>query len=186
MAPAGAIISDRECGSCTACCKFAPIKHELLHKPTNTLCPHCLNGCQVYAMRPDVCRDWNCGWRIVPAIPHDWRPDRSGVVFRVEDLRESEITVTILDESRAVQSDAFASLIAEWIEAGIRVFFQTVGPAGHYPTHVFVNPMLVGLARSPAAMRLVFNEMLASLAAQHEWEPDRIELRSSILESWTR
>ncbi len=186
MAATSATIPDRQCGACTACCEFAPIKHERLHKPTNLLCPHCSEhiGCQVYDIRPDVCRDWNCGWKILPSIPTDWSPDRSGLVFRVEDLRESEITVTILDESRALLSDEFASLIVQWIDEGMRVFFQTLGPARHYPTHVFMNPVLSGAtrARDVAATRLAFRSVLAALAEQHQWEPDGIEIRSSILE----
>ncbi len=182
MASVSEMIAERECGDCTACCKFAPIIHERLHKPTNLLCPHCSHGCMVYETRPDVCRDWNCGWKILSSIPRDWRPDCSGLVFRVEDLRESEITVTILDESGALQSDMFAELIDEWVAEGIRVFFQTVGSPGYYPTDVFVNPLVRGVTGPPAMLRLAFNEMLAALAANHEWERDGIELQSSILD----
>ena len=87
-------LPDRQCGSCTACCKFMPIVTEELVKPTNLLCPHCEEGagCTVYAVRPATCAEWTCGWTVLRQIPADFRPAESGIVFRIEDMLDDEIT----------------------------------------------------------------------------------------------
>ena len=108
-------VAGRECGSCIECCRFIPIKTELLEKPTNQLCPYCTigSGCRVYEKRPSVCSGWNCGWRYLSTMSEEFRPDKSGIVIRVESL--PEITVTIIDRKKMLLTEAFASLLARSI-----------------------------------------------------------------------
>ncbi|MEM9416536.1 MAG: hypothetical protein AAGA29_13830 [Planctomycetota bacterium] len=72
-------MSERECGSCTACCNVLAI--EPLDKPGFSPCAHaCGDGCAIYAQRPDCCRDFTCLW-LQGHMAEDDRPDKLGVVF---------------------------------------------------------------------------------------------------------
>ncbi len=73
---------NRSCGDCIVCCKVLIIDTEGLKKPAGTLCQHSTGtGCGIYSDRPKVCRTFHCGWRRIPSMPDDTRPDRLGVMF---------------------------------------------------------------------------------------------------------
>lgn len=55
-------------------------------KPENTACFHLVpTGCAIYHDRPPVCRRFECAWLSAPNLPDELRPDRSGVLFSVND-----------------------------------------------------------------------------------------------------
>ncbi|MCV0397630.1 MAG: hypothetical protein K5872_17470 [Rhizobiaceae bacterium] len=179
-------IAGRECGGCTECCRFIPIRHEVLEKPTNLMCPHCAGGkgCTVYDLRPSMCRTWECGWKLTPTVPADWRPDRSGLVFRFEHLKRKEISVVILDPSPAMFTEAFATIVCGWSENGFKVYFSAVGPTGHIPSLVLVSKRVrkAARARDLQGVFKVFFEILQEITTLHEWEPDGLTLRTEIVE----
>src|SRR5262249_45713798 len=76
------LVPGRHCGACTACCTWMNVDVEDLRKPKGVRCPHCQDGvgCSAYPAWPDVCGDWYCGWRMMPDLDDDLRPDRSGVI----------------------------------------------------------------------------------------------------------
>jgi hypothetical protein len=81
----GPSLDDRPCGECTACCVVPVIDTPELKKAAGVACPNCVGeGCAIYASRPTVCRDYNCGWKRIPSLPIETRPDRSGVMITVE------------------------------------------------------------------------------------------------------
>jgi hypothetical protein len=98
-------ITDRECGSCYACCVHLGI--EELRKHAGTACRH-LDGrngperrCSVYARRPIACVDFYCLWRTGLFGPGD-RPDSSGVLgVAYEHEGELFLTLTITDPERS-------------------------------------------------------------------------------------
>jgi hypothetical protein len=53
-----------------------------LNKPAGMPCPH-LNGhgCSIHEWRPQPCRTFLCVWRLMPALPEQWRPDISGILI---------------------------------------------------------------------------------------------------------
>ena len=68
------------CGDCTVCCMALNV--EEIGKKAGILCEHCTpKGCGIYETRFEVCRGFLCGWRMVPQLGDDWRPDRSGVLI---------------------------------------------------------------------------------------------------------
>jgi uncharacterized protein len=70
------------------CCSALEIAE--LKKPAGPLCGDCgVAGCRIYAMRPQVCRDFECEWLMSRNMPSHFRPDRIGVVF-MEDGDEDE------------------------------------------------------------------------------------------------
>lgn len=77
------LIKNRKCGSCSVCCTSLRIEQPTLKKLADVPCQHLKpqGGCSVYNERPDVCRTWYCGWRIMDIGP-EMRPDRSKVLIR--------------------------------------------------------------------------------------------------------
>jgi hypothetical protein len=80
-------VPGRDCGDCTICCEYLKVDIPELQKPAGTLCPNCKmnKGCAIYETRPQLCRDWLCGWRVAKAFGDEWRPDRSGVLVEFDD-----------------------------------------------------------------------------------------------------
>lgn len=78
-------MSERSCGTCTACCNALAI--EELAKPGFADCPnvqthdaHGCAGCAIYDDRPGSCRDFQCLW-LQGHLREVDRPDRLGVIF---------------------------------------------------------------------------------------------------------
>jgi hypothetical protein len=177
-------ISGRECNGCTACCSFPPIRTEALQKPANTLCPHCTlgKGCGVYAVRPQVCRGFFCGWFFLPELGPEWHPNESGVVIRSEYFEADTITLLILNLSAFLVSKDFAGMIGSWVEGGVGVEFERLGPPGHLPAKMRMNELLeeAVAARDLREMHKIFAWSLAHIDQEHTWEPDGITLESHL------
>lgn len=71
---------DRQCGECNACC-VAPCAEDL-GKPGNVPCKHLNGNCTIYDTRPEVCRTFQCAWK-VGLSTDDERPDKLGVMFSI-------------------------------------------------------------------------------------------------------
>jgi hypothetical protein len=176
----------RECGNCTACCTVLPIRTAELQKTSHVLCVHCRasEGCQIYATRPQVCRDYYCGWRLLPGLPENWRPDLSGIfVDRVrftanaideipaEYNREFMLQLLLL-KSEAIEDPLLPEVVGAFIDVKIPVFLGICGPPGFQNALVFLNPFA-----QPAVTRRDRNAVMAvlhkaaALAATHEFEP---------------
>jgi hypothetical protein len=177
-------LAGRECGTCTACCSFAPIHTDTLRKPANTLCPHCAagEGCTVYSVRPQVCRGFYCGWFFLPELGPHWHPEQSGVVIRSEAFDSDTITILVLRFSEFLVSEDFAGMVGAWIDAGVGVEFERVGPPGHLPAKMRVNELLEDAiaARDLHEMQKVFAWSLAYIDQTHTWERDETVFESSL------
>lgn len=178
------VIAERSCETCTACCAFPPIRDAKLQKPANTLCPHCAegSGCTVYDVRPSVCRGFYCGWFFLPELGPEWHPAVSGVVIRSEHFEDDTITLLILELSAFLVSEAFAGMIGAWVEQGVGVEFERVGPPGHLPAKMRMNELLEDAVakRDLREMHKVFAWSLAHIDRSHNWELDDPTLRSSL------
>ena len=166
------ILAARTCGKCTACCRFLPIAEPTLTKPMGVLCQHCKpgQGCTVYDLRPGACRGWNCGWRKLPNLGPGWRPDKSGIMLRMDgDPFVDGVTI---------------SLISAWVEAGIKVFLQCVGPQGFLPSLTLVNPVVEDAVRAgnPALVARALRDIFDAVQKQHVWQPDGLQHVSTVRE----
>jgi hypothetical protein len=75
-------VPGRECGACDACCVLFEITEPAIAKPAGVPCRHLTRqGCAIYENRPQMCRAWLCGWRLIPGLPENWRPDLSGILI---------------------------------------------------------------------------------------------------------
>jgi len=81
------LVSDRECGECTACCVDLLIDDKEFKKPADQACKNLIpaGGCKIYNQRPSVCQDWYCAWRFMAQLDESWRPDRSGILLRSDE-----------------------------------------------------------------------------------------------------
>lgn len=76
--------TDRECGSCYACCVWLGV--EELRKYTGQTCRHLAGTkdpsrrCSIYATRPTACSTYECMWRVGWG-PAELRPHDSGILI---------------------------------------------------------------------------------------------------------
>jgi hypothetical protein len=150
------LVAGRRCGECTACCKELTIDDPALKKPGNVLCTHCVpkRGCGIYESRPQMCRDWYCGWRYLNWLDESCRPDRSNVLiqFSEEDIplpyRQVGLVFNVLTGVAAVKNRRMVDILGALIREDVPVFLSAKGPPGYGSTKVFLNTPLAGLARS--------------------------------------
>jgi len=180
------MVPARECGNCTACCTVLPIRTAELQKTSHVLCVHCREseGCQIYATRPQVCRDYYCGWRLLPGLPENWRPDLSGIFvdrvrFRPDALdeipaeysREFMLQLLLL-KREAIEDPLLPEVVGAFVDVKIPVFLGVCGPPGFQNALVFLNPFA-----KPAVARRDRNGVVAvlrkaaALAETHQFEP---------------
>ena len=78
LAPLAArVVTGRECGTCTLCCKVAGV--EEIKKPNGVWCTHCVRGkrCVIYEQRPPSCRSFYCQWMVEKSLGPEWKPERA-------------------------------------------------------------------------------------------------------------
>ena len=129
-------LEKRRCGPCTVCC--TELKIPQLRKEARVPCQHLTtSGCGIYAERPNVCREFLCGWRLFEEMGDDWRPDLSGVMA----LRWSPaelpaawktapygVHLLVTGGEQAVQRPAFIRYVAQTMARGIPIFLSAASP----------------------------------------------------------
>jgi hypothetical protein len=103
----------KSCGSCTLCCSVLEI--EELSKPAGPLCGTCVAGagCAIYAVRPQVCRDFECEWLMSRELARQFRPDLIGAIL-MEDPDSDEYRAVCAPERPMAwrHPKVFAHLVA--------------------------------------------------------------------------
>ena len=76
-------MDDRECGTCTLCCKLVGVPE--IGLPAGQWCQHCNVGvgCKIYDDRPTPCRIFRCLY-LQSEIGEHWRPTRAKIVVAPE------------------------------------------------------------------------------------------------------
>ncbi len=79
------LVDGRVCGACNVCCVVPKIDEPALQKLPGCRCPHALSdgSCAIYDERPQTCRSFYCGWRLLDWIDERLRPDQSGIFIRL-------------------------------------------------------------------------------------------------------
>ncbi len=80
---------NRVCDTCSLCCKLLEVRDSEFNKSRDVWCQHCRrdNGCSIYAVRPQACRNFVCQWLIDPDIPDFFWPKRSHMVLGFNEER---------------------------------------------------------------------------------------------------
>lgn len=175
-----ALVSARQCGTCTVCCKILPINTSELKKTANLLCQHCEEGrgCRIYETRPVVCRGFYCEWRLNPEISATWRPDKSGIFIEriarghIEEIPKgyaADYAISLmLVRVDAIERPALAETIAEYIARRIATFLTIPGPPGYLPAQMFLNEVMESAVakRDSARMMVTLRQAFAALSSQ--------------------
>lgn len=146
------LVPGRECGECRVCCEVLHIDTEEIQKASRVLCHHYKGGCTIYENRPQVCRGYFCGWRMLENLDDDWRPDKSGILvgFQNNGIPEgyapgSGIEFCLL-KPEAVSEPGLAKVVTQHVAAGTPVFLKLLGPRGYKSANVFLNNLLRDVA----------------------------------------
>jgi hypothetical protein len=170
-----ALVADRTCGPCIVCCKALTIEDPALQKPQGHLCRYAVadKGCGIYETRPQTCRIFYCGWRRLKWIRETLRPDRSGVLVRLDgELATADGTLrpgvmfTLLTDA-ALDADGLAESVAAGVAAGMPVYIDVPGPPGHTSTNARVNEALhdAVVARDKAAVLQILRQIHATASS---------------------
>lgn len=125
------------CGTCVVCCQWLDIETEGLSKKAGVLCQHCVGGgCGIYETRPNLCRGFFCGWRLLPKLGEDWRPDRSGIlILSVEkDLppqyhgAQIGFNFVVLGGEAAITRPGFAEYLSLLVSRKVAVYLSADSP----------------------------------------------------------
>jgi hypothetical protein len=157
-----------DCGSCTVCCMALRVIE--LDKEAGRYCQHCLpgKGCGIYETRPEVCRGFLCGWRRVPQLGEEWRPDKSGILMltqEVDKLPEAYraagpgVNFMILGGEKAILRSGFADYVATLVTRNVAVYLSADTPKS------LINPYLV--KQTAAGNIPAVAEMLLHIYRQH-------------------
>jgi hypothetical protein len=143
------LVSGRECGTCTVCCRTLKIDAPEPKKFADVLCEHCTpaRGCKIYENRPSVCSNWYCGWRKMPHLTDHWRPDRCGVLICFvgegegipPEFPQLGLKFDIVDSPRVLVWDPLIKFIGSEIAQGRPVFLGVPTPIGYERRKVFLN-----------------------------------------------
>jgi hypothetical protein len=177
------LVPGRSCGECTVCCEALWIDEPELKKQPGVCCLHCSSGqgCQIYAVRPPICRNWHCEWRKIATLGPEWRPDRSGIL-----IGETSTNIPPQFGPRGLRFDLNGDArnqvlwpplvlnLFAFIETGMPVFLSVPGPPGYKGGQVFLNSH-GGIASAVAARdfegfeAFLVEAVGACLSHPHEW-----------------
>jgi hypothetical protein len=145
------LVEGRACGTCNVCCVVLTIDEPTLRKPEGYRCKHLTaeKSCGIYDTRPEACRLFHCGWRLLKWVREPLRPDRSGVLIRLhgEDSKtrgkQLGIALTLLTHA-ALKAEGLAETVAAAVAANVPVYLHEPGPPGHTAAIGRINEVLAG------------------------------------------
>lgn len=115
------LVPNRECGECSVCCISLRINEDGLKKIADVPCHHLSQrGCGIYSERPNVCQNWYCGWRVLPLLDEEWRPDKSKILIKYSG-NEFILQPLKAEHSKTLLKEPALTFLAELISAGFKV-----------------------------------------------------------------
>jgi len=177
------LVLGRECGACSQCCVTPAIDKPDIQKAPGTPCRHRAGGCAIYESRPQICRDYHCGWRRLAGVLQDWRPDLSGVFVELEadvplQFRASIGMTLILvgNPLKTVRRHDFQEFVARNVRNNVFLFLGLPGPRGMQCVRLPLNTQYIldAAAQSRNAVRSALEKVLKRLSA-HAFKPHAME-----------
>jgi hypothetical protein len=144
------LVPGRTCGSCNVCCVALTIDDKDLQKVQGYKCRNTLpdKGCAIYESRPDTCRTFFCGWRLLKWVREPLRPDLSGVLVRLQyekptatEPSRQGVVFTLLNGA-ALKAEGLAESVAAAVAADVPVWLQIPGPPGYTSSQARINDVL--------------------------------------------
>jgi hypothetical protein len=132
------LVPGRACDGCSECCIIMTIDAPELRKLSGERCHNLLptNRCGLYETRPNGCRTFFCGWRMLKWVKTELRPDISGVMVTLSPSDEpgrqgaTDVFFTLL-RHEALESEGLAESVAAAVASGAAVFIRVPGLPGH-------------------------------------------------------
>ena len=168
------LISGRQCGPCTLCCVTPAIDKPEIQKAPNTPCRHCSGGCAIYETRPQICRDYHCGWRVLKILPEEWRPDLCGILAEwapdvpAQFKAQGGLSLILVGNPlRTVRRPDFMAFVKHSIYSNIFLFLTLPGPRGMHGVRLPLNTTEIvdAMNRSRAKFRTALEDRLKRLQA---------------------
>lgn len=144
------LLPGRECGECNVCCVVLTIDDAELRKPQGYRCRNTLpdKSCAIYERRPNTCRDFNCGWRLLKWVREGLRPDKSGVLVRLQYERGRDggpprlgVIISLLTNA-SLRAEGLAETVAAAVAAKVPLHLHIPGPPGYTGGHARINEAL--------------------------------------------
>lgn len=168
------LVPGRACGECTLCCSVMAIDKPEIQKAAGVRCRYCRGGCTIYETRPALCREYHCGWRQLPILDDDWRPDRSGVFVEIEVIADETVLNLILvgNPLKTVRQPWFIDFVSTGIQADVPLHLGLPGPPGFKGASLPLNTrqMFDAAGHSRARVKEILEQELKRLRA-HAFEP---------------
>jgi hypothetical protein len=136
------LVANRQCGECTICCYTLQIEEEDLKKQADSPCHHLIEnqGCSIYKKRPNVCSNWYCGWRLLDFLEDEFRPDKSGLLLRVD--KNEFVFQALINPFDVLTKEKTLTIIAASIEFGIKVFISVPTKMGFCNSKIEITKIL--------------------------------------------
>lgn len=136
------LVPNRECGECSVCCISLRIEQNDLKKAADVRCHNLSeNGCGIYTERPSVCRNWYCGWRMIPSLGNEWRPDKSQILIKLSG--NSMVLQPLKSEhAKKLLDEAALTFIAKLMNAGFMVETSIPTKPGYCNSLMTINDKL--------------------------------------------
>ena len=164
-----ALVPGRSCGDCTVCCTVMAIDKPEIQKEAGVTCRHCAGGCAIYDTRPQLCRDYHCGWRQLAMLDESWRPDRSGVFVELEPVEgQTGLSLVLVGNPlKTVRQPWFIEFVATGIRGDVPLELGIPGPPGRQGASLRLNThdMLAAANHSRAAVKQILEQELKLLAS---------------------
>lgn len=103
----------RDCGDCTACCTW--LVGDAYGHPfgCGQSCKFLeSNGCGVYKVRPETCRDYQCAWS-QNILPEEMRPDKCGILVSVENKEEIQY-LKVIQIGDQKMNEEYKKILEDW------------------------------------------------------------------------
>ncbi len=145
-----------------------------MQKEAGVTCRHCRSGCAIYEERPALCREFHCGWRQLPILNDDWRPDRSGVFVEIEVIDgETALSLVLIGNPlKTVRQTWFIDFITTGVRGNVPLHLGIPGPPGFQGASLPLNTrqMVEAAGASRTRVKDLLEKELKRLAA-HRFEP---------------
>jgi hypothetical protein len=177
------LVPGRGCGDCTLCCIVPVIDMPEAQKLPSSVCRHCASGCDIYETRPNVCRNYDCGWRQLEMFDETWRPDLSGVFIEFELNIPPQFKmpfglnlVLVGNPLKTIRQPRFIDFVAASISNNRPLYLGLAGPRGMQACKLPLNTteLYDASRRGRSELRLALEKTLKKLV-DHTYVPQLLE-----------
>jgi hypothetical protein len=168
------LVPGRSCGECTVCCTAMAIDKPDIQKQAGATCRHCTGGCAIYETRPRLCREYHCGWRQLPILGDDWRPDRSGVFVEIDVIDgKTALSLILVDNPlKTVRQSWFIDFVITGVRGNVPLYLGIPGPPGFQGAFVTLGTRQMFEAAGVSRLRVKEElELELKRLRAHEFEP---------------